>query len=69
MGKATIKIGGMSCQHCVASVARAVTGLQGVLKTDISIGSATIDYDESKVKREQIEAAIEKAGYTVEKEG
>ncbi|HOJ71980.1 MAG TPA: cation transporter [Syntrophorhabdaceae bacterium] len=65
MAEATIKIGGMSCQHCVASVGKAITGVGGVQKIDISIGSAYIVYDESKVKLEQIEAAIEKEGYKV----
>jgi len=65
MAEATIKIGGMSCQHCVAIVGKAITGVGGIQKIDISIGSAYIVYDESKVKLEQIEAAIEKEGYKV----
>jgi len=65
MASAMIKIGGMSCQHCVASVGKAITSVGGIKKIDISIGSAYVEYDESKTKLEQIEAAIEKEGYKV----
>lgn len=65
MAEATIKIGGMSCQHCVASVGKAISGVKGVQKVDISIGSAYVVYDETKANIAQIEAAIEKEGYKV----
>ncbi|MBP8625347.1 MAG: heavy-metal-associated domain-containing protein [Syntrophorhabdaceae bacterium] len=68
MAQATIKIGGMSCQHCVASVGKAITSVNGVQKVDISIGNAYIEYDESKARLDEIEAAIEKEGYKVIKQ-
>jgi len=63
--KASIKIGGMSCQHCVAAVGKALTSIKGVQKVDISIGSAYIEYDEKKASIEDFKAAIEKEGYKV----
>ncbi len=65
MTNASIKIGGMSCQHCVAAVGKALTSIKGVQKVDISIGSAYIEYDEKKASIEDFEAAIEKEGYKV----
>ncbi len=65
MAQASIKIGGMSCQHCVAAVGKALTSISGVQKVDISIGSAYIEYDEKKAKLADFEAAIEKEGYKV----
>lgn len=65
MAETTIKIEGMSCQHCVMSVKKAIGGLKGIDQADISVGSAAVKYDESKVKKEEIEAAVEKAGYKV----
>lgn len=65
MAETTIKIEGMSCQHCVMSVKKAIGGLKGIDRADISVGSAAVKYDESKVKKEEIEAAVEKAGYKV----
>lgn len=65
MVETNIKIEGMSCQHCVMRVKKAIDAVAGVTKSDVAIGSATIQFDESKVKKEDIVAAIEKAGYRV----
>ena len=63
--EATIKIEGMSCQHCVMSVKKALGGLKGIEQSDVSVGKAAVRYDDSKVKEEEIAAAIEKAGFKV----
>ena len=65
MQQATLQIDGMSCGHCVAGVQKALTGLEGVNVKSVSVGSATIQYDESRVSGAQIDAAIDAAGYTV----
>jgi copper ion binding protein len=63
----TLKIDGMSCQHCVMRVRKAVDELPGVSQADVNIGSARVTYDESKIKVADLERAIEKAGYKVAK--
>ena len=65
MAEATIKIEGMSCQHCVMRVKKAFEVLPGIAVLDVKIGGATVTYDESMVKRDDLEAAVEAAGYTV----
>ena len=65
MTEANIKIEGMSCQHCVIAVKKAIGGLKGIENADVMIGSAVVRYDESKVKKEDIEAAVENAGFKV----
>ena len=65
MAETTLKIAGMSCQHCVMRVKKAVEELGGVSKSEVNVGSAHVVYDDSKVKKEDIEAAVRKAGYTV----
>lgn len=62
-----IKIEGMSCHHCVMAVKKELskTGLESF---EVQIGSAKVDYDESKIGINQIEKAIEDAGYKVVKE-
>ena len=65
MTETTIKIEGMSCQHCVMAVKKAIAGMKGVGEADVTIGNATVKYDESNVKKEEIEAAIEKTGFKV----
>jgi copper ion binding protein len=65
MEEATIKIEGMSCQHCVMRVKKAFETLPGIAELDVQIGTANVKYDESMVKQEDLEAAIEAAGYEV----
>lgn len=65
MAETTLKIDGMSCQHCVMRVKRAIDNLSGVLHSDVQIGVATVAFDESRLKKEDIIAAVEKAGYKV----
>ncbi len=67
MAEATIKIEGMSCEHCVMRVRKAFETLDGIASLDVKIGSARVTYDESRVKREDLEAAVEAAGYNVGK--
>lgn len=65
MAETTLKIEGMSCQHCVMRVKKAIDTVAGVTKSNVAVGSATVQFDESKTKKEDIAAAIEKAGYKV----
>jgi copper chaperone len=67
MPEATMKIEGMSCQHCVMRVKKAVEGLPGVLNAEVGIGTARITYDEARVKEQDLEHAVEQAGYKVTK--
>ncbi|MEG8948051.1 heavy-metal-associated domain-containing protein [Rosettibacter firmus] len=62
-----IKIDGMSCKHCIMAIEKALTKI-GIEKHKVEIGTATITFDESKIKFEEIEKAIEEAGYKVHKE-
>ncbi len=65
MAEAVVKIEGMSCQHCVMTVKKAIGGLPGIIESAVEIGSASVKYDEGKVEKGVIEATIEKAGYKV----
>jgi len=67
MAETTVKIEGMSCQHCVMAVNKALGGVPGVVESAVRIGSATVQYDDVKTQQKDIEAAIEKAGYKVTK--
>lgn len=61
---ATLKISGMSCQHCVNRVKKAIDAL-GVIAADVQIGSATVEYDEAKLSADAVKKAVEEAGYPV----
>jgi copper chaperone len=63
---ATVKIKGMSCNHCVMAVTKALNEIDGVkdVKVDLAKGEAT--YDEVKpVDLDIVKAQIAKAGYEV----
>lgn len=65
MSEATIQVDGMSCQHCVMRVKKAVENLQGVGDLSVEVGQVKVSFDESKVQRKDIEGAIVKAGYKI----
>jgi copper chaperone CopZ len=67
MSETVLQIEGMSCQHCVMRVKKAVDGLPGVSLAEVGIGTARITYDESRIKEQDLEKAVEKAGYKVRK--
>ena len=63
---ATVKIKGMSCQHCVASVTKALSGIAGIsdVKINLEKGEATFS-EKSPVSKETIREAITKIGFEV----
>jgi copper chaperone CopZ len=63
MAEAVIHIEGMSCQHCVMRVKKAIESLAGVSSLSVEIGQAKVSFDE--IKKKDIEAAVVKAGYKV----
>ena len=62
---ATLPIEGMSCGSCVSTVKRTLKSMAGVSSVEVSLEqrNATVAYDPKKVKPEQIQAAVNKAGY------
>lgn len=65
MQTTTLQIDGMGCDHCVNAVREALEGVDGVDVSEVGIGHATVQYDESRVKREQLGTAVTEAGYEV----
>ncbi len=65
MIETSILVEGMSCQHCVMRVKKAVEGLAGVTKSDVQVGRVNLAFDESKIQKKDIEEAIVKAGYKI----
>jgi copper chaperone CopZ len=58
-------IRGMSCEHCVMTVRRALSRLDSVIVDSVEIGSADIRYDEKITDRNEIVRAIKEAGYEI----
>jgi len=62
----SIKIKGMSCQHCVMAVTKALNALDGVKDVKVDLKSGVATYEEIKeVVPKAFAAAIKKAGYEV----
>jgi copper chaperone len=62
----TIKIKGMSCQHCVMAVTKALSAIDGIWNVSVDLARAQATYDEAKpVDAAVIARAVKKAGYEV----
>ncbi|MER3407377.1 MAG: copper-translocating P-type ATPase [Nitrososphaera sp.] len=65
--RAILKIGGMHCAGCVSSIQRSVKALEGISKVEVNLASekAVVEYDPAKASLNDIERAVEQAGYRV----
>ena len=61
-----LKVKGMSCQHCVMSVTKALNQLDGIKNVQVDLAKGEVQFDNTKaMASNQIEKAIEEAGYQV----
>ena len=65
MESVSLKVTGMTCGGCVASVTRVLKNVKGVGKVDVSLAEsqARVEFDPSLANREQLRAAVEGAGF------
>ncbi|HEX6307379.1 MAG TPA: copper ion binding protein [Longimicrobiales bacterium] len=68
MTMTTLKVSGMSCQHCVRSVTQALESQEGVKRAEVDLqaGRARVEYDESRVTPAQLANAVADEGYEAE---
>ena len=66
MDELTLKIGGMTCGHCVEQVKTALNRLTGVVVQHVEVGEATVTFDPVKISSTQINDAVTEAGYESE---
>jgi copper ion binding protein len=61
-----LKVKGMSCQHCVMSVTKALSQLEGIKNVQVDLAKAEVRFDNTKsITSGQIQKAITDAGYEV----
>lgn len=66
MVKTSIKVAGMTCQHCVNSVTEEVSNLPGVLSVNIDLAAGNVEIEsETALVINDLEAAVQEAGYEV----
>lgn len=63
----TLSVPDMSCEHCVNTINSTLSGLDGIqnVKVDLSSKSVQLQYQPNQVSLQQIETALDDAGYTV----
>lgn len=62
-----LNVEGMNCNHCVASVTKALEGVEGVTKAEVSLEDkkAVVEMDKD-ISNEVLEKAVTDAGFTAE---
>jgi P-type Cu+ transporter len=62
-----LPIAGMTCEHCVGTVRRALEGVPGVQSAavDLKTGRAAVTLDPERADRARLKGAVEAAGYSV----
>ena len=65
IGRKTLKISGMHCEHCANTVTNALNGLDGITaKVNLKDNSAEVSYDR-EIDLTDLKNAVKKAGYEV----
>ncbi len=65
LGEKTMKITGMHCENCVASVTRAINRIDGAAaKVSLKKGEAVVSYDR-EISNEELKKVVEDRGYHV----
>lgn len=65
MARIVLDIQGMTCNHCVMRVQKALAEIPGVHKAMVTLqpGQAKVDYDDATASAGAMAAAVAKAGY------
>lgn len=62
----TLKVKGMSCQHCVMSITKSLSQLEGVRDIKVDLEKGEVRFENTKeISLERIKNAIGDAGYEV----
>ena len=65
IGKKTVKISGMHCEHCVKSVTEAINKIEGAsAKVNLKKEEAVVSYDR-EIDDDDLKKAVEEAGFKV----
>ncbi|ATO48882.1 copper chaperone CopZ [Brevibacillus laterosporus] len=68
MENVVLQVQGMSCNHCVQAIEKAVGSLAGVASVKVRLSEAEVDvaFDSAKITVEAIKETIDDQGYDVE---
>lgn len=68
MANTTLKVSGMTCQHCVQAVRAALEGHEAVRRADVDLqaGLAVVEYDDAQVSPRELAGVVAEEGYEAE---
>ncbi len=68
MSKVTLQVSGMHCASCAIIIDKSIRKLQGIKESNVnfSTAKATIEFDETLTKTEDLIASVKKSGYAAE---
>ncbi|MBP1657190.1 MAG: Heavy-metal-associated domain [Bacteroidetes bacterium] len=64
MHEQEIRVDGMSCQHCVMAVQKALNEVPGITVKVVRVGAVVYATDDREHAESRVRAAITSAGYT-----
>jgi copper chaperone len=62
--KEVLRVGGMTCQHCVNAVTRAIKRLDPAASVSVDLKSGQVSVD-GALARDAVQRAVESVGYSV----
>ncbi len=67
MENQVIKVMGMSCDHCVQTITKAVEGINGIarVQVDLEKKQVTVGFEENQTDLKTISAKIVEAGFEI----
>lgn len=60
---ASLTVKGMSCEHCVSSVTKALEAIEGISNVSVDLNAAKATFDNNGVTNEEIQIAIKRIGF------
>jgi copper chaperone CopZ len=62
-----MQVGGVRCERCVMRLGAALQGLEGIEYANANLmGELSLSWDEERLPRAEIVAALERAGFSAE---
>lgn len=65
--RVTIKVDGMTCEHCVIAIENSVTAISGVdnVQVHLETGTVNVEFNKDVAEVQQFTNTIEEQGYTI----
>ncbi|MCW3480396.1 heavy-metal-associated domain-containing protein [Neisseriaceae bacterium JH1-16] len=65
MSQVELKVDGMTCGGCVASVKKALSAVSGVQAVEVDLASGRVEVEGEALDKQALDAAVEAAGFDV----